>query len=512
MRKPLAAAAALALAMVFAAPAAATVTPLSATLTIPAGGSGTTPATVSVPAVAKADVMIAIDTTTSMTTAIAQAKASATDIVAAVQAAVPDTQFAVVDFKDAVDGPAEYVLRQPMTTSAADVATAIGAMTATGGGDQPEAYNLVFHNAYADPATGWRPDARKFVVVIGDAGPHGVDQAVYPDCPPFDSPDPNNLSPTAELAALAAAQRTLIMLATPDSGEEVCYGELLAGAFAGSTTAVIGPEIATQLADLITGAGAQVAVVDMTVATTPAGADPSWISFAPPTAGPVTAPADVPFAVTATVPAGTPAGSYVFDLAGRADGSDVGHMALTVVVPPDTTGAGDGTVTIAKTVDHRSVHRGDLVTYTITIHNGTAEDVTVRRVVDLLPRKFRFASGSSTGGGRPKVRYGHRQITWRRRTVVAPGDDLAITFSARVRLRSGCGSNKAWAKLGDGTVLRTGPTAEVCVKRGDEEHHHGHGDGGDNHGGGDDHGGGDNHGGGDDHGGGDTSGGHGPYG
>ena len=512
MRKGLAAAAALAAAMTFAAPAAATVTPAAATLTIPAGGSATTPATVGVPAVAKADVMIAIDTTTSMATTIDQAKASATAIVGAIQAAVPDTQFAVVDFKDAIDGPAEYVLRQPMTATAADVGTAIGAMTAAGGGDQPEAYNVVFHNAYADPATGWRPDARKFVVVIGDAGPHGVDQAVYPDCPPFDSPDPHNLSPTAELAALAASQRTLIMLATPNSGEEVCYGELLAGAFSGSTTAVLGPQIAAQLAGLITGAGAQVSVVDMTVATAPAGADPSWISFAPATAGPVTAPADVPFGVTATVPAGTPAGSYVFDLEGRADGGDVGHLALTVVVPADTTGAGDGTMTIAKTVDHAAVHRGDVVTYTITIHNGTAADVTVRRVVDLLPRKFRFVSGSATGDGRPKVRYSHRQLTWRRRVVVASGDDLVITFSARVRLRSGCGANRAFAKLGDGTIVRTGPTAEVCVTGGDDEDHDGHDHGGDSHGGGDSHDGGGDHGDGNDSGGGDASGGQGRYG
>src|SRR5262249_32862801 len=58
--------------------------------------------------------------------------------------------------------------------------------------------------------------------------------------------------------------------------------------------------------------------------------------------------------------------------------------------------------TIAKTVDHTTVERGDAVTYTITIHNGTTGAVTVRRVVDLLPRKFPVVASSSAGGGGPQ--------------------------------------------------------------------------------------------------------------
>jgi uncharacterized repeat protein (TIGR01451 family) len=508
MRKALAGAVALAISVVIVTPAAATVTPPTAALTIPAGASDSTPATVGVPALpARVDVEIAIDTTGSMGLAIDQAKDEATNIVTAVQAVVPDARFAVVDFKDAGDplNP-EYTLRQPMTADAAAVASAIGAMSPGGGGDTPEAYNLVFHNAYDDDATGWRADARKFVVVIGDAGPHVPDPVRYPDCVDiFDTADPNGLDTHTELAALAASQRTLMMIATPDSGFELCYGELVADGFSGSAASVLGGSIATQLVDLIAAASASVSVVDMTVAAAPPGADASWISFAPASTGPVDTPASVPFTVTATVPPGTPAGDYPFDLEGRADGGDVGHMTLTVTVPPapDT-----GEVTITKTVDQDSVERGDRVTYTITIHNGTAEDVRVRRVVDLLPRKFRYVSGSSTGGGRPKVRHSHRQLTWRPRGRVAAGEDLVITFSARVRLRDGCGLNRAWAKLGDYTVLRTGPTARVCVTGGDDdEDHHGHGHGGGDQHGGEDHGGGDNQSGDDD-----ASGGHGYHG
>ena len=448
---------------------------------------------------AKADIEIAIDTTGTMGPTIEQAKAEATAMVAAVQGTVADAQFAVVDFKDAVDGPDEYVLRQPMTGSAADVATAINAMTAGGGGDTPEAYNLVFHNAYADPATGWRADTRKFVVVIGDAGPHAADPTLYPDCfVPFDETDPHGLVTANELAALAASQRTLMMVATPNSGIDLCYGELVVGGFSGSVASVLGASIADQILALITFASSQVSSVDMAVANAPAGADASWISFTSSFADPVSTPVDVPFQITATVPPGTPAGDYLFDLVGHADGTDVGHMALTVTVP-DT---GGGEVTIAKTVDQPSVARGDTVTYTITVHNGTAEDAVVRRVVDLLPRRFRFVSGSSEGAGRPRVRHSHRQITWRPRATVPAGGDLVITFSARVRLRDGCGLNRASARLGDDTTIRTGPTAQVCVTGGEGNRGGGGGDNGPGHDGG---GGGSGDGG-------DASGGHGHHG
>ena len=95
---------------------------------------------------------------------------------------------------------------------------------------------------------------------------------------------------------------------------------------------------------------------------------------------------------------------------------------------------------------------------------------------------------------------------------MASGDDLVITFSTRVRLRSGCGANRAFAKLGDGTIVRTGPTAEVCVTGGDDEDHDGHDHGGNHHSGGDSHDGGGDHGDGNDSGGGDASGGQGRYG
>src|SRR6185436_2679313 len=111
--------------------------------------------TVGIPArPASADIEIAIDTTGSMQPTIDQAKMEASDIVDEVQAQVPNTAFAVVSFKDAIDGPAEYNVITPMTTTKAVVVAGINALPpAVGGDDAPEAQNLVFHNS-STPDTG----------------------------------------------------------------------------------------------------------------------------------------------------------------------------------------------------------------------------------------------------------------------------------------------------------------------------------------------------------------------
>ena len=61
-------------------------------------------------------------------------------------------------------------------------------MTADGGGDDPEAYNRAFFEAYSDAAYtapvaagGRDPLASQFLVVLGDAAPHSADG--FGSCP-----------------------------------------------------------------------------------------------------------------------------------------------------------------------------------------------------------------------------------------------------------------------------------------------------------------------------------------
>ena len=317
------------------APAFAGLSPATATLEIAGGASATETKTVTVPQVpAKADTEIAIDTTGSMGGAIEQAKAEATNLVTAVQAQIPDAHFSVVEFRDSGDTP-EYAVHNPMSNNAAVIQASINSLAPGGGGDFPEAYNLVFDNA-ASPATGgdigWRADARKFVVVIGDAPPHGAGPSGFPACPDS-SADPHGLNTATVLSGLAAAQRTLFMVAT-NTSIKPCYDQLAAGGYSGSDSVLLGSSFASQIVTLIEAASATVADVHLEVASaSPAPASASWISFAPASAGPVATPATLSFTLTAAVPAATAPGSYTFDIVALADGGDIGHQTLTIVVP-----------------------------------------------------------------------------------------------------------------------------------------------------------------------------------
>lgn len=329
-------------ALVLAAGTSATLAPPTATMTLRAGdavlGHDTETKIVGVPAVLpRADIEIAIDTTLSMDPSITQAKADATAIVTGVQAVIADAQFAVVDFRDAGDSP-EYLVRQSMTSNAAAVQAAINAMSPGGGGDFPEAYNLVYRNSYVPDLggdIGWRPDTRKFVIVIGDASPHGAGTAGVPGCTDT-SADPHGLNTATELAGMNAAERTLFMILQTSSASTSlgCYQGLAAGAFAGGQGVPGGTDLSAQIIALIQAAFATVSNVHLEVASAaPAPANASWISFSPASVGPVPAPSAQTFALTATVPALTPAGTYLFDIVAKADGVDIGHQALTIVVP-----------------------------------------------------------------------------------------------------------------------------------------------------------------------------------
>jgi hypothetical protein len=309
-------------------------------IVVPAGGSNSVNRSFNVPATPPtADIEIAIDTTGSMAPSIAQAQTDANNIVSGVQAQIPGAQFAVVDFKDDVDGAAEYVVRQAMTSTASNITAAINAMTATGGGDNPEAYNLVFQNSYT-PATGgdigWRTGSRKFVIVIGDAEPHGagtegMDLSGCTDT----SADPHGLNTATELANMNLNQRTLFMIhASSGSASLECYQSIPAEAFLGGQGVEAGTNLATQIVALINSATSTVGNVHLEVNSTPAGASASWLSFSPTSYTNVNPlPANKSFDINISVPAGTPTGLYTFDVKALADGADIGHTSIPVFVP-----------------------------------------------------------------------------------------------------------------------------------------------------------------------------------
>jgi hypothetical protein len=388
-------------AMVLVASTGASLVPSSATFTLRAGTSTSEVGKqVNVPATPpSADVEIAIDTTGSMQGGINDATSEANAIVTGVQGAVANTDFAVVQFKDfctstsptsgagctnpgdgvfAGDYP-EYQVVQAMTPSAGAVSGALGTLSANGGGDAPEAYNLVFHNSVTDPSIGWRTGTRKFVIVIGDAQPHG-DLATQGLGPCIDaSADPHGLVTSTELAGMAAAERTLLMINETDPQNSTslgCYQTLAAQAFSGGAAVDSGGSgLATDIITLINAAFATVNNVHLEVdAASPAPANASWITL-PPALGPVAAPGTYTFGpIGIAVPGGTPAGTYSFDLVAKADGIDIGHETITVIVPQkmltltpatSTNPIGASHTVTAQVFDSLGPYVGDTVNFSV---------------------------------------------------------------------------------------------------------------------------------------------------
>lgn len=315
------------------------------------GGTFTEAKTVALPTKpAKADVELAIDTTGSMYTAISQAKTDASKLVTDLEAQGIDIQFAVVPFRNGDDGASEYAVAQNMTSDATAVQSAINGLYASGGGDYDEAYNLVFHNSYAPTpmnlvngttpaAINWRTGTRKFVVVLGDAPPHPLDATTgfaspLTACNSYgNTDDPHSLSTATELAGMSAAARTLLMVNY--GGVLPCY-QALSAQTPGGAAVNAGSSLAETIETLITQAFATYSELHFEVAA-PAEMS-SWLTGNGALTGPLAAGSSYDTSITITVPAGTPAGVYNLDLVAMADGSDVGHEALTVVVYDPTAG------------------------------------------------------------------------------------------------------------------------------------------------------------------------------
>ena len=129
----------------------ASVTPSTVTATLAVGESIVTEKIVTTPEIPpKIDVCLLEDETYSFDDDIGNLQAAASDIYDNVVDVSPDAQFAVAGFRDYGDAWV-YRLLSGMSPDEIDWTTGIGLLTASGGGDWPEAqYDAIV--AAADPA------------------------------------------------------------------------------------------------------------------------------------------------------------------------------------------------------------------------------------------------------------------------------------------------------------------------------------------------------------------------
>jgi hypothetical protein len=340
-----------------------TFTPSSVNVTLQAGASTTVHKTLHLDALpARADIVVAIDTTASMTSAIAQAKAQATTLVNNINMAFgpgSTVRFALVDFKDypvspfGVPGDYPYKVTEPLTQGAAPFQAAVNTLSASGGNDQPEAYNVVFHNVANSVGLAFDPNAVHFLVVLGDSIPHDTTQAAtFPACPNRSPDDPIGHTATT-IGELHTQHIPLLMISFGSFLS--CYNQLTAAT--GGSAVPSGGNLSNEIISQIQAAAAHINTVNLVVTGQ---CPPVGVSFNPaPPYGPLTAPVDQTFDETITAP--TVPGIYNCTVTAVVDGTPratqlihvtvvPGNPATLVLAPKTATNTVDATHCVTATV------------------------------------------------------------------------------------------------------------------------------------------------------------------
>jgi len=109
-----------------------------------------------------------------------------------------DVRFALVSYRDHPPQDSTYVTKVfPFTADVGAMQRNVETMSASGGGDGPEAVTAALHDALHLP---WRPNAAKVAVLIADAPPHGLE----PTGDGFPNGDPEGRDPLQICREMAA--------------------------------------------------------------------------------------------------------------------------------------------------------------------------------------------------------------------------------------------------------------------------------------------------------------------
>jgi len=136
------------------------------------------------------DVVVSFDTTGSMSSVLAQVRRKVKQTVERLMGELPDIRIGIIVHGDYCDARSTYVTRHlDLTQDTASITDFVEHTPSTGGGDAPECYELVLHEAQE---LSWRPEAKRVLVMIGDDVAHEPND------------NPRHLNWRTEVAALAA--------------------------------------------------------------------------------------------------------------------------------------------------------------------------------------------------------------------------------------------------------------------------------------------------------------------
>jgi hypothetical protein len=117
------------------------------------------------------DIVFVFDSTGSMGPTIEATKNHIAQMLEVLRALVPDARFGLVTFRDRGPGEHYTVRTLPLDQDFWRACNWMQGVTASGGGDRPEAVGEGLAAAFGQP---WRKGARRVVVLAGDAPPHAA--------------------------------------------------------------------------------------------------------------------------------------------------------------------------------------------------------------------------------------------------------------------------------------------------------------------------------------------------
>ncbi|MEI6309212.1 MAG: S-layer homology domain-containing protein [bacterium] len=179
------------------------------------------------------DLVFCIDTTGSMDDDIQQVKDQAAMIINTLASMTSDFRIGLVGYRDIGSYPADDPIFQdfPFTNDVQAITANINALTADGGGDDPEAVYEALMRAMDNVTLGqWRNGAGKIIILMGDAEPHEKGDIAEDGTSPYlysvsdvatvaQNLDPVRIFPVLTGGSSEAAQNAFKQLATLTGGQ-----------------------------------------------------------------------------------------------------------------------------------------------------------------------------------------------------------------------------------------------------------------------------------------------------
>jgi len=441
-----------------------TLTPAELIDTLAAGETVTEHKTANLPGQADVvDILFAFDNTGSMGGELDNLKVNAVDIMNSLAGLISDVQFGLISFADydaflentesvggcgytayyGGTGDDPYIVEQPLDSNISTVASAIGALTLSPGGgfDFPESYSRalweiaqeLLDNTGPDGPVNWRPNARRIVILFGDAIPHScdlfnpVESTIGSDLLAFlessglndwgIDPGRDVVIGTADDLAildviddLVDTDLTLISLHSTQfivTGTDIEPTQNLWDFYAEETGGVNfeinedgsfpeGTDIVETILELV---GDQITTVDELILDVCPGdeAYSDWISSVTPSSyADIELPADRDFDLVVGPPSGTDPGVYAFGVCAIGDGAVLGSQSVTITVP----GAADPTADVSVTKEDAAdpVEVGENINWTITVENAGPDAAVNVMVTDVMPGGVTFVSATPSAG------------------------------------------------------------------------------------------------------------------